>query len=174
MCFFLQFILDLITRQILAVKNSKTESQVRQKKIFYLRILYWQQIARDNLLWKWLLRRDFRTDIPTLRPGAVCWRDEYERLVDRVPKVRVQSLTLHTDEVLHVAFSHDGNDLVSCSKVSHEHKKKLPMIEYFYSDYSSNRTHSFELNVTSMNLRSDLCLDTHPIFNLELLRTLRF
>lgn len=76
----------------------------------------WAEITRDNLLWKWLLRRDFRTDTTTIRPGAACWRDEYERLVDRVPKVRVQSLTLHTDEVLHVAFSHDGNDLVSCSK----------------------------------------------------------
>ena len=44
------------------------------------------------------------------------------RLVDCVPKVKVQSLDFHSDEVLHVAFSHDGNEIVSCSKVGMERK----------------------------------------------------
>jgi hypothetical protein len=48
------------------------------------------QVSCDNLLWKWLLRRDFKPNNLTLKPAAVSWRDEYERLVDRVPKVKIQ------------------------------------------------------------------------------------
>ena len=46
------------------------------------------------------------------------WRLEYERYVDRVPKVEVAILKGHTDEVLHVTFSHDGMQIASCSRVN--------------------------------------------------------
>ena len=87
--------------------------------------IFVSQISLDNLLWKCLLRRDFRPNNLTLRPGAGSWRDEYVRLVDAVPKIKVQSLDFHSDEVLHVAFSHDGNEIVSCSKVWNVHRTNV-------------------------------------------------
>ena len=40
-------------------------------------------------------------------------------MVDEVPVVLAQTLTAHDDEVLHVAFSHDGKQISSCSKDHH-------------------------------------------------------
>ena len=37
-------------------------------------------------------------------------------MVDEVPVLLAQTLTAHDDEVLHVAFSHDGKQISSCSK----------------------------------------------------------
>lgn len=76
----------------------------------------WYEVSRDNLLWKSLLRRDFKSKVVTLRPEATSWLSEYERLVNAVPKIKIQTLSHHTDEVLHVTFSHDGTEIVSCSK----------------------------------------------------------
>jgi len=40
-------------------------------------------VSRDNLLWKWHLRRQFRPTNFALRSGSVSWRDEFERLVSK-------------------------------------------------------------------------------------------
>ena len=87
----------------------------------------WNIICQDNLLWKHLFRRDFvnrrkrkkhkNKDEIRLKPGAVSWKEEYIRLKDRYPCVRKQTLKGHTDEVLHCAFSHNGSEIASCSKV---------------------------------------------------------
>lgn len=55
------------------------------------------------------------TGIPKARFES-SWKSEYQRLFDQVPCEEMQVLTNHTDEVLHVKFSHDGSELVSCSK----------------------------------------------------------
>ena len=54
----------------------------------------------------------------TLKPGAQSWKEEYIRLKDEYPCVKKQTLKGHTDEVLHAAFSHNGLEIASCSKVS--------------------------------------------------------
>ena len=87
----------------------------------------WNSICQDNLLWKYLFRRDYgkqkrkthnrkKRDF-TLKPGAASWKEEYIRLKESFPCVPTQTLKGHTDEVLHVAFSHDGSEIASCSKV---------------------------------------------------------
>ena len=87
----------------------------------------WNTICQDNLLWKHLFKRDFgkrkrkrykRNEEFKLKPGSFIWKEEYIRLTDQFPCVRKQTLTGHTDEVLHVAFSHDGSEIASCSKVN--------------------------------------------------------
>ena len=84
----------------------------------------WNRVCEDQLLWKHLFTRnygtkEFKKDTEqqfVLKQGAICWKDEYVRLKDKVPSVPIQTLTAHTDEVLHVAFSHDGTEFISCSK----------------------------------------------------------
>lgn len=49
-------------------------------------------------------------------PAATSWYEEFRRLYDRVPCVEVQTLKEHTDQVLHLSFSHSGYQFASCSK----------------------------------------------------------
>ena len=83
----------------------------------------WLRVSRDKLLWRALLARDFNKTELTLREAAagtdVSWISEYRRMVDEVPACLAQTLTAHDDEVLHVAFSHDGKQISSCSKDHH-------------------------------------------------------
>lgn len=48
--------------------------------------------------------------------GSASWFDEYRRLCDNVPVVLTEVLTLHTHQVLHVSFSHNGRMFATCSK----------------------------------------------------------
>jgi len=77
----------------------------------------WSDISKDNLLWKHLFLRDWRLPRNTsLREKAESWREEYVRLVETPPTECVQTITTHKDEVLHVSYSNDGKNFVSCSK----------------------------------------------------------
>ena len=82
----------------------------------------WNRVSRDKLLWRALLARDFNKTELFLREAAgtdVSWISEYRRMVDEMPACLAQTLTSHDDEVLHVAFSHDGKQISSCSKDHH-------------------------------------------------------
>lgn len=48
--------------------------------------------------------------------AATSWYEEFRRLYDMVPCVEVQTLKEHTDQVLHLSFSHSGYQFASCSK----------------------------------------------------------
>lgn len=48
--------------------------------------------------------------------AATSWYEEFRRLYDTVPCVEVQTLQEHTDQVLHLSFSHSGCQFASCSK----------------------------------------------------------
>ena len=85
----------------------------------------WNAICNDQLLWKHLLVRDLEikpnnTQGGTIRPKLetkdFSWKEDYIRLMDCVPCVATQTLKEHTDEVLHVAFSHNGAEIASCSR----------------------------------------------------------
>uniref|UniRef100_A0A4W2DVH9 F-box and WD repeat domain containing 5 n=1 Tax=Bos indicus x Bos taurus TaxID=30522 RepID=A0A4W2DVH9_BOBOX len=57
---------------------------------------------------------------PSMTPppptAATSWFEEFRRLYDAVPCVEVQTLREHTDQVLHLSFSHSGYQFASCSK----------------------------------------------------------
>lgn len=53
---------------------------------------------------------------PTHLTAATSWYEEFQRLYDTVPCVEVQTLREHTDQVLHLSFSHSGYRFASCSK----------------------------------------------------------
>ena len=83
----------------------------------------WYAISQDNLLWKQVLVKDFKLKRSSyLKSSENCedgfaWKEEYIRLKDTPPSITTQVLRGHVDEVLHAAFSHDGRQLASCSKV---------------------------------------------------------
>ncbi|XP_035996094.1 F-box/WD repeat-containing protein 5 [Fundulus heteroclitus] len=77
----------------------------------------WQAVSRDEFLWRELFYRYYRIPRSVPRhPSAVSWYREFKRLYDCIPCVEVQTLREHSDQVLHLAFSHRGHRFSSCSK----------------------------------------------------------
>lgn len=102
----------------------------------------WLAVSRDEFLWRELfysyyriprsvprhpgkssscLTREIKRFAGLNNPMLVCaaaasWYREFRRLFDCIPCVEVQTLREHTDQVLHLAFSHKGHRFSSCSK----------------------------------------------------------
>ncbi|XP_017263460.1 F-box/WD repeat-containing protein 5 [Kryptolebias marmoratus] len=77
----------------------------------------WQAVSRDEFLWRELFYSYYRIPRAVPRhPSAVSWYREFRRLFDCIPCVEVQTLREHSDQVLHLAFSHRGHRFSSCSK----------------------------------------------------------
>lgn len=77
----------------------------------------WHRIGEDELIWKHLLYRDFHVNPSIPRtPGANSWLKEYKRLKNDIPMVMTERLESHFNQVLHVAFSHDGTMFSTASK----------------------------------------------------------
>ncbi|XP_013871469.1 F-box/WD repeat-containing protein 5 isoform X2 [Austrofundulus limnaeus] len=77
----------------------------------------WQAVSRDEFLWRELFYSYYRIPRSVPRhPSAVSWYREFKRLFDCIPCVEVQTLREHSDQVLHLAFSHRGHRFSSCSK----------------------------------------------------------
>ncbi|XP_078406597.1 F-box/WD repeat-containing protein 5 isoform X2 [Cetorhinus maximus] len=77
----------------------------------------WYGVSRDEFLWKDLFYRYYNVNRSVPRhPAAVSWLGEFQRLYDTIPRVQVETLKEHRDQVLHVSFSHNGYLFGSCSK----------------------------------------------------------
>ncbi|KAG7223857.1 hypothetical protein INR49_015347 [Caranx melampygus] len=77
----------------------------------------WLAVSRDEFLWRELFYHYYRIPRSVPRhPAAVSWYREFKRLFDCIPCVEVQTLREHSDQVLHLAFSHKGHRFSSCSK----------------------------------------------------------
>ncbi|KAJ6633664.1 hypothetical protein lerEdw1_014334 [Lerista edwardsae] len=77
----------------------------------------WHAVSLDEVLWKELFYRYYRVEREVPRhPAATSWYEEFQRLYDTIPCVEVQTLKEHSDQVLHLSFSHNGFLFASCSK----------------------------------------------------------
>ncbi|KAM7368948.1 hypothetical protein PAMP_013248 [Pampus punctatissimus] len=77
----------------------------------------WLAVSKDEFLWRELFYSYYRIPRTVPRhPAAVSWYREFKRLFDCIPCVEVQTLKEHSDQVLHLAFSHRGHRFSSCSK----------------------------------------------------------
>ncbi|KAM9326462.1 F-box/WD repeat-containing protein 5 [Gastrophryne carolinensis] len=77
----------------------------------------WYAVSRDDFLWRKLFYRHYQVGRLAHRyPGTESWYEEFQRLRDTVPCVEVERLREHTDQVLHISFSHSGDLCASCSK----------------------------------------------------------
>jgi WD40 repeat protein len=75
------------------------------------------QVAFDEQLWKLHLYKYYR--IPRnigIAPGKTSWLQEFRRLYYHTPEVKGTVIKQHTDQVLHVSFSHNGQMFATCSK----------------------------------------------------------
>ncbi|XP_072208911.1 F-box/WD repeat-containing protein 5 isoform X2 [Excalfactoria chinensis] len=109
----------------------------------------WRAVSRDELLWKELFYRYYRVsrDVPR-HPAAVSWYDEFQRLYDTIPCIEVQALKEHSDQVLHLSFSHSGCLFASCSKdctvkiwsneldISLQHSSNMRPYNWSYTQFS--------------------------------------
>ncbi|XP_063000527.1 F-box/WD repeat-containing protein 5 [Elgaria multicarinata webbii] len=77
----------------------------------------WRAVAQDEVLWKELFYKYYRVarDVPR-HPAAASWYGEFQRLYDTIPCVEVETLKEHSDQVVHLSFSHNGYMFASCSK----------------------------------------------------------
>ena len=75
-------------------------------------------MSRDELLWKHLLQSHSDIGVQDILGllRAPTWLEEFKWIHLNTPLIESQVLKMHTDEVLHVAFSHDGQLMASSSK----------------------------------------------------------
>ncbi|KAK3607875.1 hypothetical protein CHS0354_038305 [Potamilus streckersoni] len=78
----------------------------------------WKRVAYDETLWRKLLRRSVNNSNCMLPADRHSWRMEYKRIHYQVPLILSETLTEHTDEVLHVSFAHGGHLFSTTSKDS--------------------------------------------------------
>ena len=77
----------------------------------------WWTLCQEDVLWRRVTLAAFNIAGGKVgRPVRRSWLLEHRRLRDEVPSVCAQTLTDHTDEVLHVSFSHSGSEVITCSK----------------------------------------------------------
>lgn len=78
----------------------------------------WYRVSRDELLWKHLLQSHSDIGVQDILGllRAPTWLEEFKWIHLNTPLIESQVLKMHTDEVLHVAFSHDGQLMASSSK----------------------------------------------------------
>lgn len=111
--------------------------------------LQWYAVSRDEFLWKEHFYRYYRLDRDVPRhPAAVSWYKEFQRLYDTIPCVKIQTLTEHSDQVLHLSFAHNGLLFASCSKdctvkiwnndrsVSLRHSSNMKPYNWSYTQFS--------------------------------------
>lgn len=99
----------------------------------------WSRISYDELLWKYQFCKNYNLSYHTeLKPGMIrfsitftsakvffivviiltgqtSWYEEYKRLTYHAPLVETEVLKSHTEPVLYVTFSHNGEYFVTCS-----------------------------------------------------------
>ena len=73
-------------------------------------------MANDETLWRSLLRVRLCEPSCSLAPRKVSWKQEYKRVYYHSPVVHTETLSEHTDEVLHVSFAHGGHLFSTTSK----------------------------------------------------------
>ncbi|XP_035683697.1 F-box/WD repeat-containing protein 5-like [Branchiostoma floridae] len=102
---------DSILLHVFSFLNSKevAKAGITSKK--------WHRVSQDDLLWKDLLYSEFSVSrtIP-MAPFKSSWWSEFRRLHYLSPVALTETLKEHTDQVLHVSFSHNGNMFASSSK----------------------------------------------------------
>lgn len=76
----------------------------------------WCRVAYDESLWKALLWQRWSISGVRLPPGRDSWYQEYRRLFYHCPVILSETLTDHSDEVLHVSFSNRGDMFSTTSK----------------------------------------------------------
>ena len=89
----------------------------------------WLRVAYDDFLWKDVFYRHYAISRTiTMAPRKLSWREEFKRLYFHTPTVEIETIQQHTDQVLHVSFSHSGEMFATSSKDGHIKVLKMQFI----------------------------------------------
>lgn len=77
---------------------------------------HWHQVSEDEFLWKKLIAQTWKISVKTLPPGKLSWKEEYRRLEFHSPVLCSELLVDHTDEVLYVTFTKQGQYFATVSR----------------------------------------------------------
>ncbi|XP_046413116.1 F-box/WD repeat-containing protein 5 isoform X1 [Neodiprion fabricii] len=77
----------------------------------------WHRVCKDEFLWKDLFYQTYKIDPNvSIMPGKTSWLQEFKRLTYHTPLLETEVRKEHTNQVLHVSFSHNGQMFTTCSK----------------------------------------------------------
>ncbi|XP_008304714.1 F-box/WD repeat-containing protein 5 [Stegastes partitus] len=143
----------------------------------------WLAVSRDEFLWRELFYSYYRIPRCVPRhPAAVSWYREFKRLFDCIPCVEVQTLREHSDQVLHLAFSHRGHRFSSCSKdctvklwdterpdgnISLVHSSSMRQFNWGYTQFSQFNADDSLLLVSGVYLGPHSSSGEIAVFSLE-------
>ncbi|XP_023012344.1 F-box and WD repeat domain containing 5 [Leptinotarsa decemlineata] len=140
----------------------------------------WNAASLDDLLWKELFFQQFSIDrsIPVLT--GTTWYEEFKRLSYHIPIVQTEILKQHTDQVLHVSFSHNGKYFATCSKDGYvilwtskypaqvKHLKNMVSFKWKYTQYSQFNESDTLLLVSGVHLENITSTSGEiAVFNLD-------
>ena len=111
--------------------------------IYFIILQAWHRVANDESLWRNLMTAKFGVKRQPLAVGKQSWQAEYKRLFYHSPTEHSENLTLHTDEVLHVSFSHRGDMFSTTSKDATIKVQR---------NYPKSCMHKSKLNVCLVNI----------------------
>jgi len=77
----------------------------------------WYRVCQDEFLWKKLFLSRYSIEDKQYKSShSNSWQFEYKRLFYHSPLIESEILEEHTDQVLHVSFSHNGTLFATCSR----------------------------------------------------------
>ncbi|XP_063424872.1 F-box/WD repeat-containing protein 5-like [Mytilus trossulus] len=140
----------------------------------------WYRVSRDELLWKDVFYRHWKIDrnIP-MAPGKSSWLQEYKRLQYHTPAVESEVIRQHTDQVLHVSFSHNGKMFATSSKdgfikvwnttypISLKYKENMKRFTWKYTQFSQFNESDTLLLVSGVHFGSNSTSGEIAVFSLQ-------
>ncbi|XP_061169605.1 F-box/WD repeat-containing protein 5-like [Saccostrea echinata] len=138
------------------------------------------EIAFDEQLWKALFHQYYH--IPKdigIAPGKTSWFQEFKRLYYHTPEVKGTVIKQHTDQVLHVSFSHNGKMFATCSKdgfikvwnaaypIQLRDKYDMRTLTWKYTQFSQFNKNDTLLLVSGVHFGSQSTSGEIAVFNLE-------
>ncbi|XP_021340854.1 F-box/WD repeat-containing protein 5-like [Mizuhopecten yessoensis] len=140
----------------------------------------WYRVSNDEYLWRSMFYRHWQIDrsVP-IAPGRTSWLQEYKRLYYRTPVIESEVIRQHSDQVLHVSFSHHGKMFATCSKdgyirvwnalypVTLKYKEDMKMLTWKYTQFSQFNESDTLLLVSGVHFGANSTSGEIAVFSLK-------
>ncbi|XP_060071170.1 F-box/WD repeat-containing protein 5-like [Ylistrum balloti] len=140
----------------------------------------WLRVSYDEYLWRSIFYRHWQIDrsVP-IAPGRSSWLKEYKRLYYHTPVIESEVIRQHSDQVLHVSFSHNGKMFATCSKdgyirvwnalypVTLKYKEDMKMLTWKYTQFSQFNESDTLLLVSGVHFGANSTSGEIAVFSLK-------
>ncbi|XP_069119388.1 F-box/WD repeat-containing protein 5-like [Argopecten irradians] len=140
----------------------------------------WLRVSYDEYLWRSLFYRHWKIDRSVyIAPGRTSWLQEYKRLYYHTPVIESEVIRQHSDQVLHVSFSHNGKMFATCSKdgfirvwnalypVTMKYKEDMKMLTWKYTQFSQFNESDTLLLVSGVHFGANSTSGEIAVFSLK-------